>query len=122
MHLRIAPTFKQAKDYFERGIRICERWSDYSHFLEDMGERPDGMSLDRINNDGDYEPGNCRWATAATQRRNSRRVTMVTLGGTTHHLKDAAAAIGVSDTAVYQDRKRNGGTIQDALDRVAARR
>ena len=66
------PNHSRFKDWGARDIKVCERWQDFTNFLADMGEKPEGLTLDRINNDGDYEPGNCRWATWKEQRRNQR--------------------------------------------------
>jgi hypothetical protein len=68
------PTNKAFKHYGARGITVCDRWLDsFENFLADMGERPPGLTLDRKNNDGNYEPSNCRWATQTEQVNNSRR-------------------------------------------------
>ena len=68
-------------DYGGRGITVCDRWRDFNSFLEDMGEKPEGFSLDRIDNSLGYSKENCRWATSREQNRNTRGTRMVTCDG-----------------------------------------
>ena len=83
--------------YGGRGIRVCNRWREsFSNFLADMGRRPgEGYSLDRINNDGDYEPGNCRWATQKEQMRNQRNNRKITVDGVTKTLVEWSEESGL---------------------------
>ena len=107
------------KNYGGRGIKVCDRWLSFENFYADMGPRPDGMSLDRINNDGNYEPSNCRWADRASQRRNSRRVHTVVVNGVSNCLTDWAALIGVAQSTTYYWMGRYGDV--EGLTRLAAK-
>lgn len=85
-------------NYGGRGITICARWLEsFQNFFDDMGEKPEGKTLERINNNGNYEPSNCKWATRAEQRRNCRDTRMITINGRTQTIKDWAKELGFSD-------------------------
>jgi hypothetical protein len=78
------------KNYGGRGITLCERWMKFENFYADMGERPEGLSIDRIDNNGNYEPGNCRWATNTEQANNTRQNHYLTYKGETKTIKQWA--------------------------------
>lgn len=109
------PKVKEYPDYGGRGIKVCERWHSFENFLTDMGERPPGMSIDRHpNNDGNYEPGNCRWATRTQQARNKRNSRLLTVNGVTRCVAEWAEIMGVRDS-VIRDRLRGGWSEEDAV-------
>lgn len=100
------PNFHAYARYGGRGIKICKRWSRFSLFFADMGPRPDGMSLDRIDPDGHYEPSNCRWATAKEQARNMRCNRLVMLRGVTMCLSEAAERLHTTADVVWKRLNR----------------
>lgn len=107
--------------YGGRGITVCDRWrNSFAAFLGDMGARPPGTSIDRINNDGNYEPGNCRWATAAQQKRNTSTVRLVAFKGETRPLIEWCERLGLNYQTAYY-RLKQGWTPHDALSSPAAK-
>ena len=101
--------------YGGRGISICDKWmNSFEAFLSDMGECPDGMTIDRIDSNGNYEPGNCRWATAKEQARNRNSNHTVTHDGRTQCVAAWAEELG-TQSYVIQDRLRRGYSIEAAL-------
>ena len=108
---------KNNKDYDRyggRGITVCKRWSKFENFLKDMGPRPKGLSLDRIDNDKGYSPENCRWATSSEQARNTRRNNRITIDGVTKLVTDWFKESPVC-IATYYHRKKRGFSDRDAL-------
>ena len=89
-------TDSEWKNYGARGIKVCERWmSSFEAFFEDMGERPEGMTIDRIDSKGNYEPGNCKWSTIEEQNNNKRTNRIVRFKGQPLTLAQAARASGI---------------------------
>ena len=109
------PKAKMFKDYGGRGIKVCERWQNFDNFCADMGARPSPeMQIDRIDNDGNYEPGNVRWATRAQQCRNRRSNINLTFTGRTMCVQDWAVELGLNVTTILNRMKR-GWSIEEAL-------
>jgi len=103
------------KNYGGRGISVCKRWRDsFENFYSDMGTRPEGTSLDRIDNDGNYEPGNCRWSTRLQQGNNQRTNRFLDHDGRKMTVSQWSRETGIV-AATIKTRLRKGWSIYDAL-------
>jgi hypothetical protein len=111
------PGYSLWSDYGGRGITYCDRLADFRNFLSDMGPRPEGKTLDRINSNGNYEPENCRWADAVTQRHNRRDVRLYEYRGDLYMLERLARDNGLSIHFLYQRIHRDGMTVEDAVNK-----
>lgn len=101
-------------NYGGRGITVCAEWKDFEAFLRDMGERPKGMTLDRIDSNGNYCKGNCRWVSMKENSNNRRNNRMVTLHGKTHTVAQWAALTGIKESTI-RARLHRGASDEDAL-------
>lgn len=95
------PSDDRFSQYGGRGITVCERWMKFDNFLADMGEKPPRMSIDRIDNNGNYQPDNCRWANAAVQSRNTSRNRFFTFQGETLCLDDWSRKLNIPHTTLH---------------------
>lgn len=101
-------------NYGGRGIKVCDRWSDFSNFLSDMGPRPKGMYIDRIDNNGHYEPSNCRWVTKSENNGNRRNCVLIEHGGKTKTIAQWARDLGIHRDTIGS-RLKAGKTFAQAI-------
>jgi hypothetical protein len=114
------PRYHNFRHYGGRGIAMAPEWrTSFERFYADLGPCPDGHSLDRIDNDGPYAPGNCRWASNIEQHRNTRRNLKLTFNGKTMTMTEWAAQIGVKKSTLHE-RLRNGWSTERALSAATA--
>ena len=110
------PSNKQWNEYGGRGIAVCKRWEKFVNFHEDMGKRPSSKhSIDRIDNNGNYEPGNCRWASKKQQARNTRSQRSVSAFGISRCLAEWEESTGIKSDTIAARIDRLGWSAEKAL-------
>lgn len=110
------PSDTNYQKYGAKGLAVCARWHDYANFVEDMGEAPKGMTLDRLDNGAGYSPENCRWASPSTQAVNRRTTLLISFNGKRQCLKHWAKELGIPYLRTYKRLKR-GWSVAAALER-----
>jgi hypothetical protein len=108
------PTAPNWHHYGGRGITVCERWLEAKNFIDDMGPRPAGASIDRIDVNGNYEPANCRWASQAEQTRNTRRTVRIEVDGVRKTALEWSSETGVP-VANIRERIKRGWDAERAV-------
>jgi len=106
------PTHHKYYLYGARGIRVCDRWHNYELFVSDMGSPPPGSSIDRIDGNGNYEPGNCRWASPKEQQDHVSGALRITLDGETHCVAEWARRFGMHPNTLRGRIKRGMSLIE----------
>lgn len=110
------PKNKHYSYYGGRGIQVCERWKNsFRSFMQDMGPRPHGMTLERVDNNGPYSPENCVWASRLSQCLNRRDTRTITHNGITLHLREWANKIGIEYNTLYSRLNRYRWSVEKAL-------
>lgn len=110
------PKVRAYSYYGGRGIRVCDRWDDFTAFLADMGPRPKGATLDRIDPDGPYAPDNCRWATIKEQRLNQKRVVRYSYRGESLSMSELSEKYGVNFWLLRSRLEVGQWTIEQAME------
>jgi hypothetical protein len=109
------PNNPRYKDYGGRGIKIHDAWLEFVDFYKDMGDCPVGRLLDRIDNNGNYEPNNCRWATPREQQNNMRSNKMITFNGIRQTTTQWARDLDINPSTLFKRLNRSKWTVERAL-------
>ena len=116
-----APCYSNS-NYQKKKIKCCRRWQSFEHFLSDMGPCPEGYSIDRIDNNGNYEPSNCRWADYSTQANNRGKFTPVySYKGESHNLKEWSKILNINYSTIRKRVLEMGMSFEDAINYVDPR-
>ena len=120
MKARCKQNHPNRKSYCDKGITVCARWLSYETFLADMGERPKGMQIDRIDNSRGYEPGNCRWTTSEVQNNNKDNNTRLPYRGEIHTIAEWGRILGIKRNTLVA-RIRYWGICEKVFSRETRR-